>query len=49
VCGFHIALQAIANQQYKSMLVLAKVDTMDWKNVANWVLNKQQATGQWVH
>lgn len=38
-------MQAIANQQYKSVLLSA--DSADWKNVANRVLNKQQATGKW--
>lgn len=40
-------MQAIANQQYKSVLLSAKLDSTDWKNVANRVLNKQQATGKW--
>lgn len=40
-------MQAIANQQYKSVLLSAKLDSTDWKNVAIRVLNKQQATGQW--
>jgi hypothetical protein len=44
----HGALQAIAHQQYKSVLVSAKLDSIDWKNVATFVLKKQQTTGQWV-
>ena len=44
----HGALQAIANQQFKSVLVSAKLDSIDWKNVATFVLKKQQTTGQWV-
>lgn len=40
-------LQAVAQQQYKKVLVNAKMSGENWQHVANRVLNLHNATGQW--